>query len=80
MAKVIFPDHLLPFVGGNREINIKAERYKELIEILELRWPGCSKQLEKCAVAIDSQIYQDAFLENLFPESEVFFLRKIEGG
>ncbi|MAZ45530.1 MAG: hypothetical protein CMD74_02355 [Gammaproteobacteria bacterium] len=80
MAKVIFPDHLLPFVGGNREINIEAKRYRELVEILETRWPGCGIELEKCAVAIDSQIYQDAFLEDLLSESEVFFVRKIEGG
>jgi len=32
------------------------------------------------AVAIDGQIYQDAFLEPLQVNSEVFFMQRIEGG
>jgi hypothetical protein len=31
-------------------------------------------------VAIDGQIYQDAFMEALEPDSEVFFMPRIEGG
>ena len=50
------------------------------LESLERRWPGCEAVLGKCAVAIDGQIYQDAFLEPLEPDSEVFFMQRIEGG
>ena len=32
------------------------------------------------ACAIDGQIYQDAFLEPLQSDSEVFFMQRIEGG
>jgi hypothetical protein len=80
MAKVVFPDHLLQHTNGERELQVVAENFRELLELLEQRWPGCAKALEKCAVAIDGQIYQDAFLEPLEPASEVFFMQRIEGG
>ena len=47
---------------------------------LEARWPGIGERLSKSAVAIDGQIYQDAFLEPVEPASEVFFMPRIEGG
>ena len=36
--------------------------------------------LEDYAVAIDGQIYQQAYLETLRAHSEVYFMPKIEGG
>ena len=80
MAKVVFPDHLLQYTGGEREIDVSAADFRELLLDLEARWPDASAVLEKCAVAIDGQIYQDAFLEPLEPDSEVFFMQRIEGG
>ena len=80
MAKVIFPDHLLQHTAGEREFEAVAETFRELLILLDKRWPGCAEVLEKCAVAIDGQIYQDAFLERLAADSEVFFMQRIEGG
>ncbi|MDH3644106.1 MAG: hypothetical protein OES38_18520 [Gammaproteobacteria bacterium] len=80
MAKVVFPDHLLQQTGGMREIEVVAADFRELLIDLDRRWPGCSEVMEKCAVAIDGQIYQDAFLEPLQADSEVFFMQRIEGG
>lgn len=80
MARVVFPDHLLQYTGGVREIDVRAADFRELLIDLEARWPDASPVLEKCAVAIDGQIYQDAFLEPLGPDSEVFFMQRIEGG
>ena len=80
MAKVVFPEHLLQHTGGQRELAADAVNFRELLKVLDARWPGCAKVLEKCAVAIDGQIYQDAFLEPLAPDSEVFFMQRIEGG
>lgn len=80
MARVVFPDHLLSAAGGQREVVIIAENYRELVEKLEARWPGIGARLSKSAVAIDGQIYQDAFLEPIEPDSEVFFMPRIEGG
>ena len=80
MAKVVFPDHLLQYTDGEREIDVAAEIFRDLLNDLDRRWPGSAKVFGKCAVAIDGQIYQDAFLEPLRSDSEVFFMQRIEGG
>ena len=80
MAKVVFPDHLLTHTGGEREIEVAVANYRDLLVVLEARWPGVREPLNKAAVAIDGQIYQDAFLEPIGADSEVFFMSRIEGG
>ena len=80
VATVVIPDHLLQHTQGERELNVAVGSVRELLQWLENRWPGCGAVFEKCAVAIDGQIYQDAFLEPLEPGSEVFFMQCIEGG
>ena len=80
MAKVVFPDHLLTHTGGEREIEVSVANYRDLLVALEARWPGVREPLNKAAVAIDGQIYQDAFLEPIGADSEVFFMSRIEGG
>ena len=80
MAKVVFPDHLLQHPGGERELDVVAATFRALLAGLESKWPGTAEVFAKCAVAIDDQIYQDAFLEPLQPHSEVFFMQRIEGG
>lgn len=80
MARVVFPNHLLSYTGGERETDVEAGNFRVLLEQLEARFPGSRKALARSAVAIDGQIYQDAFLEPLEPGSEVFFMQRIEGG
>ncbi len=80
MAHVVFPNHLLSYTGGEREVDVSAANFRELLEALESRFPGSREALGKSAVAIDGQIYQDAFIEPLEPHSEVFFMQRIEGG
>jgi hypothetical protein len=80
MAKVVFPDNYLGITGGEREIQTNALNYRDLIVELKKRWPDLDDLLEKTAVAIDGQIYQDALLEPIGPTSEVFFMPRIEGG
>ena len=80
MAKVAFPDSFLAFTAGTREVETTAENYRDLLRELTERWPELAETLDKSAVAIDGQIYQDAFLEVITPESEVFFMARIEGG
>ncbi len=77
---MVLADGLLPFAKNIREFEVAAENYRGLVEALEQRWPGIGEQLEKFAVAIDGHIYQEAFLEPLQPDSEVYFMPKIEGG
>ncbi|HEX7036975.1 MAG TPA: MoaD/ThiS family protein [Pseudomonadales bacterium] len=80
MVRVVFPNHLLSHTGGEREVEVAARNVRELLEALERRFPGSRDALRKSAVAIDGQIYQDAFLEPLEPGAEVFFMQRIEGG
>ncbi len=80
MALVSFPDSLLELSGGEREVALPAANYRELVRALDARFPGMGGVLDEMAVAIDGQIYQDAFLEPLQPNSEVFFMQRIEGG
>jgi len=80
VVRVVFPNHLLRYTGGEREVDLDAIDFRTLLERLEARYPGCREALAKSAVAIDGQIYQDAFLERLSPEAEVFFMQRIEGG
>jgi molybdopterin converting factor small subunit len=80
VAKVVFPDSFTSATAGIREIHSNAENYRALTAELVARWPDLAELLEKSAVAIDGQIYQDAFLEPITAGSEVFFMARIEGG
>ena len=80
MAKVVFPDHLLTNTEGTRELEVECKNFRALVRALEAKWPGIEDVLSKTAVAIDGQIYQDAWLEPIQPNSEVFFMQRIEGG
>ena len=80
VARVVFPDSFAASTGGEREIETNAATVRDLLIELRARWPGVSEQLERSAVAIDGQIYQDAFMEPIAPDSEVFFMARIEGG
>ena len=80
MIKVVFPDHLMPNTEGVRETEVDCDSYRSLVRELEERWPGIEDVLAKTAVAINGQIYQDAWLETIEPSSEVFFMHRIEGG
>ncbi|MEM7101161.1 MAG: hypothetical protein AAF541_23065 [Pseudomonadota bacterium] len=80
MAKVVLPDNFAVATQGVRELETRAECYRDLVFELKNRWPELAELLEQSAVAIDGQIYQDALLEPIDVDSEVFFMARIEGG
>ncbi len=81
MAKVFFPDHLMQHTAGTRELELDASSFRDLVAQLERRFPGISGVLlGKVAVAIDGDIIHDPFLDPIGPNSEVYFLHRIEGG
>ena len=80
MARVVFPDHLLSVTGGVREVEVAAANVRDLLLALEARFPGSEETLAKSAIAIDGQIHQDAYLEPIGADSEVFFMLRLEGG
>jgi sulfur-carrier protein len=63
------------------QLEVEANNFRRLILELERRFPGPGHQVEEgTAVAIDGEIYQDAYLIPLKPESEIYLIPKIRGG
>ena len=83
MARIILTDSLSKqFTGGDSDFEIVASSVRSLIRELNNLYPGLGTQVSDgtLSVAIDGDIYQDAFLEELKPDAEVAFLPKIGGG
>jgi sulfur-carrier protein len=69
------------FTGGRTELEVAATNFRRLVLELEQRFPGLGKQVEdSMAVAIDGEIYQDAYAAQLKPDSEIYLIPKIAGG
>ena len=80
MATVHFPNDLRHYTGGLESLDIDAPRVHELFMALAERYPGMAEELEKVAVAIDGDIYNDAPYHKLQPGSEIYLMPKIAGG
>ena len=69
------------FTGGKTEFDVEASTFRQLVRELETKYPGLGKQVEESmAVAIDGEIYQDAYHVELKPGSEIVLIPKIGGG
>ena len=69
------------FTGGRTEFEVAATTFRRLVLELEQRFPGLGRQVEdSMAVAIDGEIYQDAYAAELKPDSEIVLIPKIGGG
>ena len=80
MVLVKFPDSFLKITGGIDQLELEVKTVRDLNAKLVSKWPQLSEDLERSALSIDGYIYQEALLEPLNEDSEVFFLPKIEGG
>jgi sulfur-carrier protein len=69
------------YTNGQTEFEVEATTFRRLILELEQRFPGLGNQVEESmAVAIDGEIFQDAYSAELRPESEIYLIPKIGGG
>ena len=81
MARVVLTKGLTQFTGGEGEFELEVSNIRQLLRLLGERHPALAPHLkEGVAVAIDGEIYQDAWLEPIRPESEVHVIPKIAGG
>jgi molybdopterin synthase sulfur carrier subunit len=83
MARVVLSGDLgRRFAGREVEVRVPGATVRRVIAALEDRYPGIAEVLESdaMAVAIDGVIHQDALLEEVAPEAEVYFLPAIRGG
>ena len=69
------------YLGGQTEIEVEATNFRRLILELERRFPGLGHQVEESmAVAVDGEIFQDAYGLELKAGTEIFLIPKIGGG
>ncbi len=69
------------FTGGETEFDVEATTFRRLILELDRRFPGLGQQVEESmAIAIDGEIFQDAYHIELKPGSEIVLIPKIGGG
>lgn len=82
MPRVGIPSGLADeFTNGKTELDVEATNVRGLVKALDAKYPGLGQAIdEEMAIAIDGNIYQDAFLEKVNEDSELFFLPKIGGG
>lgn len=81
MASVTLVGNLKQFTGGVTRLDIEAHNVRQLFRHLSAAFPELGPHLEDgLAVAIDGQIYQDALLEPIGPDSDVHILPQIAGG
>ena len=82
MAKVDIPVEIArKFANGVTSHDISANDLQDLLNELDGQFPGIRDALSTgLAVAIDSSILQDWFLEEIEENSKVRFIPAIEGG
>ena len=69
------------FTGGLSEFDVEANNFRRLILELDRRFPGLGHQVEEgMAVAINGEIFQDAYSAPLAADSEIYLIPKIGGG
>lgn len=69
------------FTGGKTEVEVAATTFRRLVRELDERFPGLGTQVEEgMAVAIDGEIFQDAYGASFGEHSEVVLIPKIAGG
>jgi hypothetical protein len=60
------------------ELEVEANTFRRMVLELDRRFPGLGRQIdESMAVAIDGEIFQDAYLAQLKPESEIYLIRRL---
>ena len=81
-VRVVFTDGFShQYTGGKKEFELQARNLRGVIKALDERYPGLGEHLEEeTTVAIDGEIHETAYFQPLKPDSEVFFLPKIEAG
>ena len=82
MARVEIPIEIARrFSNGETSHNVQASDLQDVLNELEKQFPGMRDALNSgLAVAIDSSMLQDWFLEEVNENSEIRFIPAIDGG
>jgi molybdopterin synthase sulfur carrier subunit len=69
------------FTGGLSHLDVEATSFRRLVMELDRRFPGLGRQVEEgMAVAVNGEIFQDAYQLALEPDAEIWLIPKIGGG
>jgi sulfur-carrier protein len=81
LAHVILSGTLKQLAGGAAQIDLDAADVRQLVRALGEKYPELAPHLDDgYAIAIDGEIFQDAWFAPIGPDSEVHFIPAIRGG
>jgi molybdopterin converting factor small subunit len=81
LARVVLSGTLKQLAGGASEIELDARDVRQLLRVLSERYPELAPHLESgYAIAIDGEIFQDAWFAPIRTDSEVHLVPAIRGG
>lgn len=85
MAQVEIPARLQARTGGTGRVEVAGRNVRQVLRGLDEMFPGLVEELKATtAIAIDGEIIgqrlEDAMLERVQPDSEVYFIPAVAGG
>jgi len=82
MVRVVLTTNLASkFTGGETSFELDVASVRQLLRELDSRYPGLGDEIENAQLlAINGEIFQQAFLQKLAPDAEVYVLPKLGGG
>lgn len=81
MVTVRLGGSLKTYAGGRTEFEVEAGNIRQLLTGLGEQCPKLAPMLESgVAVAINGEIYRNAWFQPVPPDAEVFILPRIAGG
>jgi molybdopterin converting factor small subunit len=81
LARVILSGTLRQLAGGDAQVEIEARDVRQLLRALGARYPALAPHLDSgYAIAIDGEIFQDAWFAPIEQDSEVHLVPAIRGG
>jgi sulfur-carrier protein len=81
LARVFLSGTLKQLAGGASEIELDASDVRQLLRALGERCPALAPHLDDgYAIAIDGEIFQDAWFAPIRADSEVHLVPAIRGG
>lgn len=81
MARVVIFGSLRAFTDGEGELEIAATTTKALLDQLVLRYPGLTETVAAgVSLAIDGEVFKDAWFTPISDDSEVVVMPLMVGG
>jgi len=81
LAHVSLSSSLAVYTGGETQCELHAANIRQLFQALGERYPELLPRLKtEVAVSIDGEVYQDALLQSIAEDSELYLFPRIAGG